>query len=139
LALRPFRELQLDTLAFPEYSEDFPHVTWTLGYTGRPGGPDWYINKVDNTKAHGPGGQFHHELEEFADSCFAKVVKGFDTMNAMINAPTVKEKNEYQYFLEEPIHIINVVLTRTLTQELKRRISRHGTNSRKPLRAIAIS
>lgn len=43
VALRPFRELQLDTLAFPEYSEDFPHVRWTLGFTGRPGGPDWYV------------------------------------------------------------------------------------------------
>lgn len=110
LALRPFRELQLDTLSFPEYSEDFPHVTWTLGFTGRPGGPDFYINKVDNTVAHGPGGQFHHELEEFADSCFAKVVKGFDTMKAMIAAPTVAEKTEYQFFFEEPINIINVVI-----------------------------
>lgn len=36
-ALHPFRELQLDTLAFPEYSESFPHQPYTLGFTGRPG------------------------------------------------------------------------------------------------------
>lgn len=46
VALQPFREKQLESLAFPEYSEKFPHVPWTIGYTGRPGGPDWYINKV---------------------------------------------------------------------------------------------
>jgi hypothetical protein len=45
-AVAAFRELQLETLAFPEYSADYPHLPWTLGFTGRPGGPDWYINKV---------------------------------------------------------------------------------------------
>lgn len=110
LALRPFRELQLDTLSFPEYSEDFPHVPMTLGFTGRPGGPDFYINKVDNTIAHGPGGQFHHELAEYADSCFAKVVSGFDSLKAMTETPTVMEANEYQFFYEEPIHIVKVAM-----------------------------
>lgn len=108
LALSPFRELQLDALAFPEYSEDFPHEPYTLGFTGRPGGPDWYINKVDNTDAHGPGGQFHHELEEFADSCFAKVVDGFDVIKTMMNLPTVLENGDYQYFYEVPVYITNM-------------------------------
>jgi hypothetical protein len=110
LALSPFRELQLDTMAFSEYSEDFPHEPFTLGYTGRPGGPDWYINKVDNTKAHGPGGQFHHEIEEFADSCFAKVVDGFDVINMMMSLPTVQEAGEYQYFFEIPVYITNMAI-----------------------------
>lgn len=49
-ALAPFKKLQLDSLTFPEYSDHFPHLPWTLGFTGRPGGPDWYINKVsENT------------------------------------------------------------------------------------------
>jgi len=111
MALRPFRELQLETLSFPEYSEDFPHVRWTLGFTGRPGGPDWYINKQDNTATHGPGGQLHHEIEEFADPCFAKVVKGFDTVKEMARSPTVTEEgSDYQYFLEEPVYITNMVI-----------------------------
>lgn len=108
LALTPFRELQLDSLAFPEYSEDFPHEPYTLGFTGRPGGPDWYINKVDNTEAHGPGGQFHHELEEFADSCFAKVIDGFDVIKTMMNLPTVMDAGDYQYFYEIPVYITNM-------------------------------
>jgi hypothetical protein len=31
-ATRAFRELGLDKLAFSDYSADFPHVPWTLGY-----------------------------------------------------------------------------------------------------------
>jgi hypothetical protein len=45
-ALAPFQRVQLDGLAFPEYSDQYTHLPWTLGFTGRPGGPDWYINKV---------------------------------------------------------------------------------------------
>jgi hypothetical protein len=31
---------------FQEYSEKFPHVKYTLGYAGRPGGPDFYISTL---------------------------------------------------------------------------------------------
>jgi hypothetical protein len=112
IALKPFRERQLDQLAFPEYSEDFPHVQWTLGFTGRPGGPDWYINKVDNTESHGPGGQGHHDIEEFADPCFAKVVDGFDTLQAAFQEATYGDDYdpEYLYYLEEAIHIVGAKL-----------------------------
>lgn len=75
-----FTDYELDRLAFPEYSEDFPHVKWTLGFAGRPGGPSWYINKLNNEEDHGPYGQDHHVLDEFADPCFAKVVSGFDVL-----------------------------------------------------------
>lgn len=44
-AMKPFVSQGLDKLAFPDYSENFPHLPWTLGFTGRPGGPDFYINK----------------------------------------------------------------------------------------------
>jgi len=44
--LAPFKAAGLDVLSFPDYSEEFPHTELTLGYTGRPGGIDWYINKV---------------------------------------------------------------------------------------------
>jgi hypothetical protein len=108
LALKPFRRLQLDTMAFPEYSDQFPHVPWTLGYTGRPGGPDFYINKVDNTMTHGPGGQTHHDLVENADPCFAKVVDGLPTLELITKSRTIQEKNEFQFFFDEPIEIIRV-------------------------------
>jgi hypothetical protein len=52
-SLKRFSDVSLDTLSFPEYSPDFPHLPWTIGFTGRPGGPDWYINKADNRVSHG--------------------------------------------------------------------------------------
>jgi cyclophilin family peptidyl-prolyl cis-trans isomerase len=108
LALKPFRKLQLDSMAFSEYSDQYPHKPWTLGYTGRPGGPDFYINKVDNTRTHGPGGQVHHDLVENADPCFAKVVDGMATLDLITKSRTIQEKNEFQYFFDEPIEIIRV-------------------------------
>ena len=44
-------------LAFQEYHPDYPHKQYTLGYAGRPGGPEFYISTVDNTANHGPGSQ----------------------------------------------------------------------------------
>lgn len=41
-----FADYELDRLAYPDYSDEFPHDQWTLGFAGRPGGPSWYINKV---------------------------------------------------------------------------------------------
>lgn len=64
-------------LAFQEYSPDFPHKKGTVGYAGRPSGPAWYVSTVDNTKNHGPGSQQKHNPYE-ADSCFGKIVVGFD-------------------------------------------------------------
>ena len=44
-------------LAFQEYHPGFPHKQYTLGYAGRPGGPEFYISTLDNTANHGPGSQ----------------------------------------------------------------------------------
>ena len=60
-------------LGFPEYREDYPHVQYTLGFSGQ--GPTIYINTKDNTKSHGPGGQGHHLLETDAEPCFGRVIK----------------------------------------------------------------
>jgi hypothetical protein len=109
-ALKPFIDLGLETLAFPEYSEDFPHQTWTLGFTGRPGGPDFYINKVDNSIAHGPGGQVHHALHEQGDSCFAKIVKGRENVAMIYQQAVYQDKSDWHYFLEEPIEIKSAVV-----------------------------
>lgn len=108
-ALRPFREMGLETLAFPEYSHKFQHVPWSLGFTGRPGGPDFYVNKVDNVEAHGPGGQHHHELDEFADPCFARVIKGFDVLERITTVPT-EQSGTYRFFFEYPVHIVSATI-----------------------------
>jgi hypothetical protein len=110
LALRPFREVALAHLAFPEYSNDFPHVPWSVGFTGRPGGPDFYINKMDNTIVHGPGGQLQHDLDEFGDPCFAKVVDGFDTLHAIFRLSTYADDSPYKNFMEQPVRITKAVV-----------------------------
>lgn len=67
-------------LAFQEYHPDFPHEKYTLGFAGRPGGPEFYISTVDNTRNHGPASQ---GSKTEADSCFAKVIKGQDAVSRM--------------------------------------------------------
>jgi len=82
-----FVEAGLGRVLFQEYSEKFPHVQYTLGYAGRPGGPDFYISLKDNTINHGPGGQNKHHPAE-ADPCFAKVIEGIDTIERMHRGDT---------------------------------------------------
>lgn len=41
-----FRDADLVSVAFQEYHADFPHKKYTMGYAGRPGGPDFYISTV---------------------------------------------------------------------------------------------
>eukprot|EP00555_Chaetoceros_dichaeta_P005728 CAMPEP_0198261298 /NCGR_PEP_ID=MMETSP1447-20131203/10035_1 /TAXON_ID=420782 /ORGANISM="Chaetoceros dichaeta, Strain CCMP1751" /LENGTH=367 /DNA_ID=CAMNT_0043949159 /DNA_START=71 /DNA_END=1174 /DNA_ORIENTATION=+ len=77
-------EINISSLAFPEYSDKYPHRKYTLGFSGRPGGPAFYINTEDNSVIHGPGGQAHHALHEEADPCFGVVVDGFNVIDWMI-------------------------------------------------------
>ena len=73
-----------EPLLFPEYSELYPHVKNTVGFQGRPGGPEIYINLEDNSKHHGPGGQKQHYLVEEADPCFAKVIDGIEILETIM-------------------------------------------------------
>jgi hypothetical protein len=41
-----FRRAGLDGVVFQEYSPKFPHEKFTVGYAGRPGGPDFYISTM---------------------------------------------------------------------------------------------
>jgi len=41
-----FRDADLMSVSFQEYHPDFPHIKYTLGYAGRPGGPDFYVSTV---------------------------------------------------------------------------------------------
>lgn len=69
------RDAGTDHLAFREHSDEFPHVEYTLGYAGRPGGPHWYINTMDNADSHGPS-SLEDEGDPEGDPCFAKIVGG---------------------------------------------------------------
>jgi len=88
-----FSKKNLDNVVFQEYSESFPHAQWTVGFAGRPAGPDIYINKIDNSFNHGPGGQKHHDLEEEADPCFAQVVGGKDVLEDIFSMKTKNQQN----------------------------------------------
>ena len=70
-------------IAFQEYSENYVHERFTVGVAGFPGGPDWYINLVDNLQNHGPGGQ-HPTL---ANPCIGKIVSGFETVAKIQQQP----------------------------------------------------
>lgn len=105
-----FVDLQLDTLAFPDYSHEFPHDIWTVGFAGRPGGPDFYINKLDNTKNHGPGGQLQHALEEQGDSCFGRITKGKEHIQDILFKQPTNLKGEFRSFFREQVPIVRAVV-----------------------------
>jgi len=74
------------TLAFQEYSPDFPHEKGTTGYCGRPSGPCWYVSIQDNTRNHGPGSQQKQNPYE-ADANFGTIVEGgMDTVVPRIHS-----------------------------------------------------
>ena len=43
----PSSSAQVEHLGFQEYHASYPHVKYTLGFAGRPGGPAWYISPAD--------------------------------------------------------------------------------------------
>lgn len=85
-----FVESGYTSVSFQEYSPDFPHRQYTLGYAGRPGGPNFYINMKDNTRVHGPQLDLKEDDEMDADPAFGKVVAGFDAVDRM-HAMPIKE------------------------------------------------
>jgi len=101
--LEAFQHSQLDVLSFQEYHKEFPHEKYTVGFAGRPGGPDFYINKRDNTEYHGPYGQPGYDLEEEADPCFGRIVSGFDTLARLWTLPAMDD--EAGFWLHEKVHI----------------------------------
>ena len=63
---------------FQEYSNNFPHVEYTLGFTGRPySGPNFYINTRNNAQLHGPGG---YSNDGYGDPCFGKITFGTEVI-----------------------------------------------------------
>ena len=72
-------------LAFPEYSHEFDHDEFTIGFAGL--GPNFYVNTKDNSSLHGPGKQPHAKLMNDADPCFARIVIGHDAFNTFKEQP----------------------------------------------------
>ena len=71
---RNFHKLGLETVSFREYSEEYKHEQYTVGFAAD-GSPDFFINTGDNTEEHA------------GEPCFARVVSGFETVTKMEDEP----------------------------------------------------
>lgn len=103
-----FEEMGLSKVHFQEYNNDYPHKKWTVGFAVRPGGPDFYVNMMDNTKVHGPGGQTHYSVNEEADPCFGEIVEGQDTLEKMYSLSA--DDNNFKPFLKKQVHITKATI-----------------------------
>lgn len=70
---------------FQEYHEKVPHVAYSLGFTGDPAGPMFYINKLDNSAIHGPN---ENRSNGSAEPCFGNIIIGKDTVDLMARQPS---------------------------------------------------
>ena len=93
-------------------SHNFPHKKYTLGYAGRPGGPDFYISTADNTHNHGPGGQGNYDDPSEADPCFASVVLGYESVVERVHQSHV-EPGSYKRML----HNVAIRTVRRLSRD----------------------
>lgn len=91
---------KVQALAFQEYSDKWPHIERTVGYAGRPSGPDWYVSILNNAADHGPGTQQKGNPYE-ADSCFGKVIEGYEKVVKRISKVPGKE-----FIADESKHVI---------------------------------
>lgn len=73
---RRFSEADLETVAFKEYSPNFPHKPYTIAFAAD-GSPSFYINTADNTELH------------MGDPCFGKVIWGIETIQRLEACPTL--------------------------------------------------
>jgi len=75
-----FADSGIASVLFQEYSDNFPHSAYTVGFAGRPGGPNFYFNTQDNSDLHGPSG---YATDGSADPCFGRVIRGTDIIDRM--------------------------------------------------------
>jgi cyclophilin family peptidyl-prolyl cis-trans isomerase len=95
----------LTSVMFQEYSPQMPHTPYTIGFPGRPGGPDFYVNMKDNSEIHGPGGQLRHygDLLDDADPCFGSIVEGIDVIDRIHRSNV--EPTKWQDAIAHPVLI----------------------------------
>ena len=93
-----------DGLAFQEYNEGYPHLKYTLGYCGRPGGPCYYISSINNKGNHGPGSQGSRTE---ADSCFGELFSfNGTTPEALVNRMVKQPGKGESGFINKPENFI---------------------------------
>lgn len=72
---RAFTKEGLESVAFKEYSNEYPHKIYTVGFAAD-GSPSFYINTEDNSEIH------------LGDPCFGKIVEGLDAVDRLEKSPT---------------------------------------------------
>lgn len=107
------RDGGMDVVSFQEYSPEYPHRKYTIGFAGRPhSGPEFYINLMDNTLDHGmvaerrmmmdpdvyeawaeeafgfggPDEADERAMEPYP--CFGKVIEGFEVVDEIAMGTT---------------------------------------------------
>jgi len=110
--LQAMSKYHTPSLAFQEYNDHFPHKQYTLGYAGRPGGPEFYISTIDNTQNHGYGSQ---GSKTEADSCFGKIIDGFPVIKRM--QQQTKQDAGPMGFIKHSENYIRIVAMRLLVVE----------------------
>lgn len=116
--IEKFQRKGLSHLLFQEYSINYPHLPYTVGFSGRPGGTNFYISMKDNVFIHGPSNhqiQYQHQNQHEqmlqqerqqhtsssslplydasdADPCFAKVIYGFDVVDRIHKSNTRSDR-----------------------------------------------
>jgi len=96
------------SMPFQEYSKEYPHKKYTVGYAGRPSGPEFYLSIQDNSKNHGPGSQQDHNPYE-ADCIIGTIVQGVeDGTVARIHTMPGKEflNDKKKWVLIRRMHIV---------------------------------
>ncbi|KAL7552952.1 hypothetical protein ACHAWF_016199 [Thalassiosira exigua] len=123
-----FKGAKLDKMPYQEYHAKYPHSAFTVGFAGRPGGPDFYINKMDNKANHGPGGQTHHDLHEEADPCFARLVGGMSIIDDLNKVPVNHDQGS---LILQPVVIVDsrVIATREKKEEKQAETQRDEESS----------
>eukprot|EP00980_Cylindrotheca_fusiformis_P029298 scaffold22933_cov196-Cylindrotheca_fusiformis.AAC.1 len=82
--VKAFTRAGLESVAFREYSPNYPHTKYTVGFAVD-GSPSFFINTNDNTALHE------------GDPCFAKIVSGFDAVRRLEAAPTRNDGMWYKH------------------------------------------
>jgi cyclophilin family peptidyl-prolyl cis-trans isomerase len=106
-----FEAMGVRELGFAEYSPDYPHEELTLGFSDR--GPNFYINILNNTIVHGPGGQGGSRAKDHADPCFGKIIDGLDTVREMYKLQlrqSSKAAKRHEWHDDEVTKIVSVTI-----------------------------
>lgn len=102
------RSAVTQSMPFQEYSKDYPHKKYTVGYAGRPSGPEFYLSIQDNSQNHGPGSQQKHNPYE-ADCIIGTIIQGVeDGTVARIHTMPGKEflNDKNKWVLIRRMHIL---------------------------------